>query len=189
MDVAYEIELLTDFKLIRDFHCGVKTMDDFIHSDLEIYTNNHYCSTYCVRAKLNGKVAALFALSFDSIILDQDDFEDINIGASETDRPKVDEQTRRDFESKYVYPALEIAYLAVDSRYQKMHLGSAIIEEIVNYAKTQTLAGCIFLTVKAYHTKEYSAFPFYEKCRFARLTATPKGEVWPMFKTLWCNDG
>lgn len=186
--MAYKIELLSDFKLLSDFNCGVKPMDDFIHSDLEIYTKNHYCSTYCVKAS-SGKVAALFALSFDSIILDPDDFEDINIGASETDRPKVDEQTRSDFENKYVYPALEIAYLAVDSQYQKMHLGSAIIEEIVKYAKTQTLAGCIFLTVKAYHTKEYSAFSFYEKCRFARLTAIPKGEVWPMFKTLWCDDG
>lgn len=88
MDVAYEIELLSDFKLITDFHCGVKSMDDFIHSDLEIYTNNHYCSTYCVRAKSNGEVAALFALSFDSIILEPDDFEDLNIGASETD-PKL----------------------------------------------------------------------------------------------------
>lgn len=188
MDVAYKIELLSDFKLLSDFNCGVKPMDDFIHSDLEIYTKNHYCSTYCVKAS-SGKVAALFALSLGSIILDPDDFEDINIGASETDRPKVDEQTRSDFENKYVYPALEIAYLAVDSQYQKMHLGSAIIEEIVKYAKTQTLAGCIFLTVKAYHTKEYSVFSFYEKCRFARLTATPKGEVWPMFKTLWCDDG
>lgn len=135
MDVAYKIELLSDFKLLSDFNCGVKPMDDFIHSDLEIYTKNHYCSTYCVKAS-SGKVAALFALSFDSIILDPDDFEDINIGASETDRPKVDEQTRSDFENKYVYPALEIAYLAVDSQYQKMHLGSAIIEEIVKYAKT-----------------------------------------------------
>ena len=29
---------------------------------------------------------------------------------------------------------------------------------------------------------------YLSKCRFARLTATPRGEVWPMFKTMWDED-
>lgn len=188
MDEAYEIGLISDFGSISTFSCGVKPMDDFIHSELEVYTKNHYCSAYFVKSKSNDELAAIFALSFDSLVLDPDDFEDMNTGASETDRPDVDELYRTRFEEKSVYPALEIAYLAVDRKFQARHLGTAIVDEIVRYAKAQTLAGCVFLTVKAYHTSEYSAFSFYQKCRFARLTATPRGEVWPMFKTLWYEE-
>ena len=61
---------------------------------------------------------------------------------------------------KSVYPALEIAYLAVDKKFQAKHLGTAIVDEIARYAKAQTLAGCVFLTVKAYHTSEYSTLSF-----------------------------
>lgn len=185
MEEAFEIGLLSDFEKLSDFECGVKPMDEFIQSRLKIYTRNHYCSTYYVKAKGNGALCALFALSFDSIVLEPDDFEDINSRVSGTDKVDVDEDTRTEFEEKSVYPALEIAYLAVDKRYQRKHLGKAIIDEIVRHAKEQTLAGCIFLTVRAYHTEEYSALRFYQKCRFAKLSPTPKGEVWPMYKTLW----
>lgn len=188
MDEAYEIGLVSDFGSVANFSCGVKPMDDFIHSELEIYTKNHYCSTYYVKSKHNDEVAAIFALSFDSLVLDSDDFDDMNTCASGTDRPDVDESCRTRFEEKSVYPALEIAYLAVDQKFQARHLGTAIVDEIARYAKAQTLAGCIFLTVKAYHTNEHSALSFYQKCRFARLTATPRGDVWPMFKTLWYEE-
>jgi GNAT superfamily N-acetyltransferase len=185
---AYEIGHLSDFEDLSDFLCGIKPMDEFIHSRLEIYTKNHYCSTYYVKPRGDKKIAALFALSFDSIVLDYNDFDEMNTGMSDTDRPRVDEATRIDFEEKSVYPALEIAYLAVDEQFQRKHLGKAIIEEIVRHAKEQTLGGCLFLTVQAYHTKDYSAQTFYQKCRFAKLSATPKGDVWPMYKTLWCED-
>lgn len=36
--------------------------------------------------------------------------------------------------------------------------------------------------------KKIQHFLYLSKCRFARLTATPRGEVWPMFKTMWYED-
>ena len=112
----------------------------------------------------------------------------MNSGISDTWSPKVEENHRIKFENKSVYPALEIAYLAVREDYQHKNLGKAIVDEIAAYAKRQTLAGCVFLTVKAYHTSNHSALGFYQKCHFAKLTPRQQGEVWPMFRTLWCDE-
>lgn len=38
MDEAYEIGLISDFDSISNFSCGVKPMDEFIHSELEVYS-------------------------------------------------------------------------------------------------------------------------------------------------------
>lgn len=44
-----------------------------------------------------------------------------------------------------------------------MRIGAALIEEISKVAREQKIGGCIFLTVRAWHTTEYSAVGFYEK--------------------------
>lgn len=100
---------------------------------------------------------AVFALAFDSIVLETDDFDDMNSGFSETWRPNVLENSRIEFENKSVYPTLEIAYLVVRKDFQHKNLGKAIVDVIAEYARRQTLAGCVFLTVKAYHTSRHSA--------------------------------
>ena len=58
------------------------------------------------------------------------------------------------------YPALEIAYLAVDKNYHKSGLGKIIVEAIVQKAQKQDLAGCQFITVEALNTQEYNAVGF-----------------------------
>ncbi|MGM9759701.1 MAG: GNAT family N-acetyltransferase, partial [Parabacteroides sp.] len=133
-------------------------------------------------------VVALFALSFDSVNLDSDDFEDIHSGTSGTDLMDVDDVFRENFEQKYTYPALEIAYIAVRKDRRGENIGIDLVNEIAEWAKKQDMAGCVFLTVNALHTKEYSAVRFYEKCKFAKLTPVPQMDVWPMFKTLWIKD-
>ena len=189
MEEEYEVSLITDFELLESFSCGIQSLDDFIHSGLEVYSKNHYCSAYAVSTKNRRRnIVAIFALAFDSIVLETDDFDDMNSGFYETWRPNVLENSRIEFENKSVYPALEIAYLVVRKDFQHKNLGKAIVDEIAEYARRQTLAGCVFLTVKAYHTSRHSALGFYQKCHFAKLTPLPKGEVWPMFRTLWCDD-
>ena len=92
------------------------------------------------------------------------------------------------FEQKSTYPALEIAYLAVDRKFQDLHIGSALTEQIVSMAQEQKLGGCVFLTVRAWHISEYSAVGFYEKNQFAKLTPIPQMDVWPMYKTVWPEE-
>ena len=116
------------------------------------------------------------------------DFDDMRMGAAGTDLPVVKETFREQFEQKYTYPALEIAYLAIEQKFQSLHLGSALIEEIASMARNQRYAGCVFLTVRAWHTSDYSAVGFYEKNQFAKLTPVPQMDVWPMYKTIWPEE-
>ena len=71
------------------------------------------------------------------------------------------------FYSKPRYPAMDIAYLAVQKKWRGKHIGDFLIKQIADLARRQTLAGCQFLTVEALATKEYSAVGFYERCGFA----------------------
>lgn len=185
MDCNFKVDRIADFSVLENFECGVAQMDNFIHGNLKFCDANHYCSTFVVRDSSNDSIAALFSLSFDSVNLDTDDFEDLSIGAAGTDDVEVDETFRSTFEEKYSYPALEITYFAIDKNYRGQGLGRELIDVIVERAKTQDVAACLFLTVNALHTKEYSAVGFYEKCRFAKLSPVPQMDVWPMYKTIW----
>jgi len=184
----YKIEHLTSFEELTEFYTGKQQMDDFLHNHLQDCEESHYCRTFCVRLKANRTIVAIFALAFDSVDIASDDFDDMRMGAAGTELPAVKAHFREQFEQKYTYPALEVAYLAIDKKFQNLHLGSALIEEIAAMARLQSIAGCVFLTVRAWHTSDYSAVPFYEKNQFAKLTPVPQMDVWPMYKTIWPEE-
>ena len=125
----YKIELLSDFEELINFYTGKDKMDDFLHNHLQDCEESHYCKTFCVRLKANNTIVAIFALAFDSVDIDSDDFDG-----------------------------------------------------------NQRYAGCVFLTVRAWHTSDYSAVGFYEKNQFAKLTPVPQMDVWPMYKTIWPEE-
>ena len=102
------VELLANFEELDSFSCGEKQMDDFIHGNLKDCSINHYCTTYCVRDKDNNDIAAIFSLSFDSVDIDHDDFDDMRIGAAGTDKPYVTESFRDRFEEKYTWHCTKI---------------------------------------------------------------------------------
>jgi len=187
-NIDFVIEHLSDFEELNDFYCGESQMDDFIHGNLKECSCNHYCTTYKVYAPSNNEVVAIFSLSFASVDIEKDDFDDMRIGAAGTDLPRVTENFREQFEEKYTYPALEITYLAVNRKYQHQKIGESIIDNVCALARKQTLGGCLFVTVLALHKPDYSAVPFYEKCNFAKQTAFPRSDVWPMYKTLWTAE-
>ena len=60
-------------------------MDRFIQDGLYLSVLHHYCQAYIV--KLGEEVIALFALSFDSLDLDEDDKNDLMTGISVADPP------------------------------------------------------------------------------------------------------
>ena len=184
----YKIEHLVNFGELADFYTGKEKMDEFLHNHLKDCEECHYCQTFCVRLKKYNVIVAIFALAFDSVDIDLDDFDDMRIGAAGTDLPSANRNFRDQFEQKSTYPALEIAYLAVDRKFQDLHIGSALTEQIVSMAQEQKLGGCVFLTVRAWHISEYSAVGFYEKNQFAKLTPIPQMDVWPMYKTVWPEE-
>ena len=93
------------------------------------------------------------------------------------------------FYSKPRYPAMDIAYFAIQKNWQGKHIGDFLIKQIADLARRQTLAGCQFLTVEALATKEYSAVGFYERCGFApNEVKKPYKDTLRMYMTLYARD-
>ena len=175
---------LKDFSCLNDFYSGIESMDSFIQGDFRLSVENHYCIPYATMYR--GEVIAIFALSFDSLDLDSGDKEELQSGISMAGTPNVDWNYEDMFYSKPRYPALDIAYLAVQKKWRGMGIGSFIIKEIAIQARSQTFAGCQFLTVEALATKEYSAVGFYERCGFtANEVKKPFKDTLRMYMTLY----
>ena len=180
------ISLLQDFSVLKAFDCGIEAMNKFIRNDFQMSVENHFCEAYCVYS--DKELIGLFALSFDSIDLDNDDKEDLQSGFS-TFIPDIDYNYEDTFYSKRRYPALDIAYLAIQKNWRGKHIGTAIISEISNRAKNQRFAGCQFLTVEVYATNDYSAVDFYINCGFSPSELkNPNKDTLRMFMTLYSKE-
>jgi GNAT superfamily N-acetyltransferase len=178
------INRMESMEELKNFFCNIPQMDKFIHDGgLEASIKNNYCKAYTVRNETK-ELVAFFALSFDSLRLDTDDIEDLQNGWSDTSTPQPSPDYFETFWSKTHYPAIEISYLAVDKKYQRLHIGEHIIAKIEEKARSQNLAGCQFLTVGALVLPNYSAVPFYTACNFAKLDPTPTNEVLRMYHNL-----
>lgn len=178
---------LTDFQCLNTFTSGVESMDIFIRGDFRLSVENHYCQAYVV--KFEEEIVAIFALSFDSLDLDSDDKEELQSGFSSTALPDVDSDYQETFYAKPRYPAMDIAYLAIQKKWRGKHIGDFLIKQIADLARRQTLAGCQFLTVEALATKEYSAVGFYERCGFApNEIKKPYKDTLRMYMTLYSKD-
>lgn len=184
MMMELSIELLKDTQSLRNFRCGVKAMDCFIQDGLYLSVLHHYCQAYIV--KLKKDIIALFALSFDSLDLDEEDKDDLMTGISVADTPLLTDNYKDIFLSKPHYLALEIAYLAVDEHYSHQGWGRIIIEAIADKAQTQEMAGCQFLTVEALNIQNHNAVTFYSKCGFSPSEyPNPNKGTLRMFRTLY----
>ena len=162
-------------------------MDVFIHNDFPFSVENHFCVAYI--AKYNEEIVVVFALSFDSLDLDSDDKEELLSGISSTGTPEIDWNYKDTFYGKPRYPALDIAYLAVQEKWRNNHIGHYLISQIAEQARTQSFAGCQFLTVEALATREYSAVGFYERCGFtANELRKPYKDTLRMYRTLYASE-
>lgn len=181
------IKELSNFHCLKTFCSGIEAMDDFIQGDFRMSVENHYCSAYGVW--LGEELVAVYALSFDSLDLDSDDKEELEAGISSTGLPDINWNYKDTFYAKPRYPALDIAYLAVQQKFRNMGIGYAIIQQIANDARNQTFAGCQFLTVEALATEKYSAVGFYSRCGFTpNEFKKPYKDTLRMFRTLYAVD-
>lgn len=181
------VKPLEDFHCLNTFSSGIEAMDTFIRSDFRLSVENHYCSAYIV--KHQEDIVAIFALSFDSLDLDTDDKEELQTGMSSTGSPDIDWNYKDTFYAKPRYPALDIAYLAVQEQWRGRGVGSLLLDTIAEQARNQSFAGCQFLTVEALATSEYSAVGFYSRCGFTpNELKKPYKDTLRMFRTLYVDE-
>lgn len=155
---------IDDVAELRDFHSGVPEMDNFIHNELTYSVDGHFCVPYAL--KDGDKIVAFYALSYDSLILPEDYFDDLMQGYSSSGKPMMSARYLPTFKNKQHYPAMDIAYFAVAIEYQHQSLGSLLLEDIVNRLRMQDDAGCQFVVVDALVTNRYSAIGFYAQNGF-----------------------
>lgn len=80
----------------------------------------------------------------------------------------------------------EITYLAVSEECQHIGIGSTIVKAIAEKARSQSIAGCQFLTVNALNISGYSAVAFYSNLGFSHYgNICQTSDVVPMFYTLF----
>lgn len=184
--IDIQIKRTSNFSELQSFTCGIEIMDTFIHESLEKCVQNHYCTAYTVCDMATSCVVAIFALSFDSLNLDDDDKEEMMTGISNAQTPLLATNYEEIFLGKKVYPALEISYLAVSEQWRNKHIGSRVVQAIVDMVQNQEFAGCQFITVEAMINKPYSAVGFYENCSFAPCEyLNPNKGTLRMFRTLY----
>ncbi len=181
------VKQLSDFDSLKHFCSGIESMDKFIQGDFHLSVDNHYCKAYVVKYK--EEIVAVFALSFDSLDLDTVDKEELIEGISSTSSPDIDWNYKDTFYAKPRYPALDIAYLAIQKQWRGRGIGSQLIETIAHQARSQSFAGCQFLTVEALATKDYSAVGFYSRCGFApNEVKRPYKDTLRMYRTLYSKE-
>ena len=147
--------------ILKDFECGIQTMDEFIHGSLDSFLKNDPRYNFYVAIEDGLGIVAMFVTSA-GIFVDHDgEFEDIPLG-----KPWGYMDDNLEMHSGTMYPTIEIDYLAVRKDLREKGYGTEIIDEIADTAKHK---GCYFLTVDAYHNRGYSAIPFYEKQGFFAL--------------------
>lgn len=159
-----KLRRLRDYSLLKDFHCGVQQMDEFIQQKLQYSIEAHFCVPYIVID--DDDIVAFFALSYDSLAMPSAYFDDFLNGFSSSGTPNIPFDYHDTFEHKEHYPAIDVAYFAVSEQYQRKHIGSEILEDIIQFVKDHALAGCQFIVVDALVTSDYSAMSFYAKNKF-----------------------
>ena len=159
-------------------------MDDFIHDGLSLSVASNFCKLYQVSS--GEETIAIFSLTFDALHLDLEDKEDLQA----QDRIILNPHYEETFWSKRHYPALEISYLAVREDLRGSGIGAFLVEEIIQLAGRQDLAGCQFVTVEAMtHSstdRDYTAVGFYSKMGFVPCEyPNPSKDTLRMFRPLY----
>lgn len=161
-----EIKRADNTSALSDFRCGVKSMDDFIHdkkNGLAKFIEYGLSNLWLVYE--GEKVVAFFALSKDVLILNTNDAH--NILEDENLSSLLPQENETKFWDHDKFPAIEIDYLAVCEEKRNKHLGTALVNKIVDFAAQDSLSATKFITVEALDTNEYSAVKFYkEHCDF-----------------------
>lgn len=144
--MSREFVFLNPSHPVDGFFCGETDLRDFLIDDALSYQQQFIAQTYLIFE--NGQLAAYFALAADSIVLEVD-------------------ETPGGCEGKQVrtYPALKLARLATDPKFEKRGIGSEALEYCVGAARSineSPGAGCRFVTVDALPSAE----PWYARRGF-----------------------
>ena len=158
---SLEFSRLTDASILSEFYCGVDTMDDFLHGEFKDYLYLGICKAYAV--KMDNQLVAIYTTDSFNVFISDKLKENMREGIKPI--PGIALDPSHPYWTMPLIDSIEITYLAVAKEYQHKHIGSVIIEKIVQDLKKAHCTSPL-LTVRAYNTIQYTTVPFYEKCGF-----------------------
>lgn len=150
-----KISLLTEETDLSTFSCGNKELDSFFKKEVYLCQKYKYVSAYCVSDIRSKEIIALFTLSNDSVIINnEDDLSDF----METSASEMDDEYQKTFGKQTSFPAINIGHLAVSKNKQSMGVGQFIIDYIIAISLNFTIMGCQFITVDSLNNKRTNKF-------------------------------
>ena len=179
IDITIEKLKEGDSTELSSFSCGVEKLDDFFHNEIFICSKYHYLSSYCAREKINNKIAAVFTLANDTVILKTE--EDMTDFMSET-KEVINDEYHHIFIQQTSFPAINIGHLGVRKDLQSKGIGSQILNFIVSTFTKYELSGCQFITVdslnnsrtnKFYQSRGFRLQTIHDMCKSTRRMYFP----------------
>jgi len=151
----FSFSILNSDTDISGFECANRDLNEFLHEDAIHYQKERLAVTRLIQCQ--GITVGYFTLVSDSI-----EVEAIKSGDGSQEYPY-----RR-------YPALKIARLATDSRYQRQGIGRSMLLKIMEIAIVLSrYVGVRILTVDS----KPESVEFYEKFGFKRATRKNHGTI------------
>ena len=122
-----KFERLTDASQLRDFYCGIDTMDTFLHGEFRDYLYLGICQAYVV--KEDGIVIAMYSLDKFNVFISDEVKSKMREGVKPIPQDALD--PNNPYWRLPLIDSMEITYLAVAKEKQHEHIGSFIIEKII----------------------------------------------------------
>jgi ribosomal protein S18 acetylase RimI-like enzyme len=170
-------ERATNLAALHLFICGQEVVDKIIHEELPDLLGQH--DLYYVKA--NGEVVALFCIQKDPHNLFFSDEVKEKMKAGTKPKPKSVSGDDDEFWDKFFCESIELSLLAVKEEHRGYHIGSFIIETVLDILSHDPEKKQDFLIVRALNLDNYSAIPFYSKCDFYPATKQVPGENLMMY--------
>ncbi len=143
-----------DYENMSAFSCGVKELDDFFHNEVKECVLRRYLAAYCVFVE-SGEIVAAFTLMNDALMIgsasEKEDFmDDLKL--------ETDEDVASFLNRQSSYPAINIGHLGVVKEYQRLGIGTIIIDLVADTYTKHRQSGCQFITVDAINNERTTRF-------------------------------
>ncbi|MEG1574467.1 MAG: GNAT family N-acetyltransferase [Bacteroidales bacterium] len=148
------------------FACGNEDLDSFFHSDFVAYAKVMFGKTYCFHEVNNPtQIVCAFTVSNASIFTNR---------LPNARKKKVSKEVPH-VKQDLTYPAVLIGRLGIDVQYQRLHIGSELMDFIKSwFAEPENKTGCRYLVVDAYNCD--TPITFYLKNGFDFVFSTEEQE-------------
>lgn len=179
------VERATDIGALCSFRCGQDVVDGIIQEiDKYLSTNDLFL------VKEENELVAIFCLEKfgHNMFLSDGAKQNMQKGVKPVPQRASTEELQEYLDSTFYFDSKELSLLAVKESERGRHIGSSIIENILDTIASDPNNNLEFLFVKALNLQDYSAVPFYRKCGFCPTQDEDLGKSMGMFRVIPKRD-